>query len=86
MAGLEWVGWLSSLVLVATIGRQIYKQWSEEKSGGVSRWLYLGQFAAQIGFITYSWSIRNWVFVFTNSALLLENVLGLAITLRHRSR
>jgi uncharacterized protein with PQ loop repeat len=36
----EVIGWVSSLILVFTIGKQVYKQWSEGKSEGVSKWLY----------------------------------------------
>lgn len=83
---MEWIGWLSSLILLATIGRQIFKQWKEQTSRGVSIWLYFGQFSAQIGFILYSWHVKNWVFVFTNSALLVENIAGLLIVLHHRRK
>lgn len=83
---MEWIGWLSSLILLVTIGRQIYKQWSEESSHGVSRWFYVGQFSAQIGFIIYSFAVKNWVFVFTNSLLFVENLVGLAIVYYHRRR
>lgn len=86
MENSDWIGWLSSFLLLATIGRQIYKQWKEESSRGISKWLYLGQFSAQAGFIYYSWTVRNWVFVFTNSLLLLENLAGLVIMLHHRRR
>jgi hypothetical protein len=82
----EWIGWVSSLILLATIGRQIFKQWRENTSHGVSRWFYLGQFSAQIGFIIYSFAVRNWVFVFTNSLLLLENLAGWGIVIYHRRR
>lgn len=33
----ELIGWMSSLVLLATIGKQIHKQWSEDTSRGVSK-------------------------------------------------
>lgn len=80
------IGWLSSLILVLTIGKQIYKQWHDESSGGVSIWLFVGQTAASVGFTTYSLLVENWVFVVTNALLLLAGVTGLLITLRHRRR
>jgi hypothetical protein len=80
----EWLGWISSLILCATIGKQVYTQYRSGTSRDVSKWLYLGQFSAEIGFILYSWIVRNWVFVFTNFVLLLENVAGLLLVLRHR--
>jgi MtN3 and saliva related transmembrane protein len=80
------IGWLSSLILLATIGKQIYKQWHDESSRGVSRWLFVGQTAASLGFTIYSVLVNNWVFVVTNALLLLAGVTGLAITVRHQRR
>ncbi len=80
------LGWASSFVLLLTIGRQIYKQWKENTSTGVSKWLFVGQLASNAGFVAYSVLVANWVFVVTNAALFAGNLLGLAITLRHRRR
>ena len=33
-----------------TIAKQVYKQWHEGTSEGVSKWLFLGQIAASVGF------------------------------------
>ena len=82
----EAVGWLSSFVLVLTLSRQVWKQWRVDTSEGVSRWLFLGQIAASLGFTVYSWMVRNWVFVVTNAALLLLGVLGLVIWMHHQGR
>ncbi|MCA1814860.1 MAG: hypothetical protein LC746_00345 [Acidobacteria bacterium] len=82
----EAVGWVSSLVLVVTIGKQVYKQWREGSSKNVSKWLFVGQLAASVGFTIYSWLVRNWVFVFTNGVMILNGVAGLCITLYHRRR
>lgn len=82
----EAVGWVSSLILVLTIGKQVYKQWHENSSEGVSKWLFVGQMAASLGFTIYSWLVHNWVFVVTNSLMLLNGILGLLIVLRHRRR
>ncbi|HVG28299.1 MAG TPA: hypothetical protein VM864_01130 [Pyrinomonadaceae bacterium] len=82
----EAVGWISSLILVVTIGKQVYKQWSEGSSENVSKWLFVGQFAASLGFLVYSWLVRNWVFVFTNGFMLLNATAGLLITIYHRRR
>jgi MtN3 and saliva related transmembrane protein len=82
----EAIGWISSLILVATIAKQVYKQWREGSSEGVSRWLFLGQMAASLGFTIYSWLVRNWVFVATNSLMLLNGLAGYLIVLRHRRR
>jgi MtN3 and saliva related transmembrane protein len=82
----EMIGWASSMILVLTIGKQIYKQWREESSEGVSKWLFIGQVAASIGFTIYSWLVKNWVFVVTNSLMLLNAFVGMGILLRHRRR
>lgn len=78
----DWLGWASSLILLATMGKQVATQWSAESTKGVSKWLYIGQFAAEFGFVAYSWLVKNWVFVFTNVALILLNVVGLVILVR----
>jgi uncharacterized protein with PQ loop repeat len=82
----EALGWASSFILVLTIARQVYKQWHEGSSEGVSKWLFVGQMAASLGFTIYSWLVNNWVFVVTNSLMLLNGLLGLLIVLRHRRR
>jgi MtN3 and saliva related transmembrane protein len=82
----EMIGWASSMILVLTITKQIYKQWQEKSSEGVSKWLFIGQMAASIGFIIYSCLVKNWVFIVTNSLILLNAFVGLGILLRHRRR
>jgi uncharacterized protein with PQ loop repeat len=82
----EVVGWVSSFILVLTIGKQVLKQWREGSSKNVSKWLFVGQLAASIGFTIYSWMVRNWVFVFTNGFMVLNALAGLAVTLYHRRR
>ena len=80
----EAVGWLSSVILLVTIGKQVHKQWHDESSEGVSKWLFIGQMAASLGFTVYSWLVRNWVFVVTNALMVLNGLVGLVITMRHR--
>jgi MtN3 and saliva related transmembrane protein len=82
----EAVGWISSFVLVLTIGKQVHKQWKEGSSKNVSKWLFVGQLAASAGFLVYSWLVSNWVFVFTNGFMVLNALAGLSITLHHRRR
>ena len=82
----EAVGWVSSCILVLTIAKQVYKQWKEGSSEGVSRWLFVGQMSASLGFTVYSWLVENWVFVVTNAVMLLNGLAGLLIVLHHRRR
>lgn len=82
----EAVGWVSSLILVLTIAKQVYKQWQEGSSEGVSKWLFVGQMAASLGFTIYSWLVSNWVFVATNAVMFVNGLLGLLIVLHHRRR
>src|SRR5689334_5156772 len=84
--GRDLVGWLASLVLLATLVQQNVQLWRSGNSGGVSRWLFLGQTAASAGFTVYSVMLRNWVFVATNAALLINGLVGQAIDRRNRRR
>jgi MtN3 and saliva related transmembrane protein len=84
--GTELIGWISAAILLATIGRQVYAQWLSGSTRGVSKWLFLGQCAASIGFVAYSWLLRNWVFVATNLLILATAVVGECIYLRNRRR
>jgi MtN3 and saliva related transmembrane protein len=82
----EVIGWLSSLILLVTVGKQIYKQWKTHTSEGVSKWLFLGQISASIGFTIYSALLHNWIFIVTNSLMLVSAFVGVAITLHHQRR
>lgn len=82
----EIIGWASSIILILTIGKQVYKQWQDGSSEGVSKWLFIGQMAASIGFTVYSVMVRNWVFVFTNAVMVLNGLLGFWITMHHRRK
>ena len=78
------IGWASSAVLLATIAKQIHTQWQARSSEGVSKWLFVGQSAASLGFTVYSWLVRNWVFVVTNGLLLVAGVVGFVMTMHFR--
>ena len=78
------VGWTASAILLATLGRQIVTQWRDKEAKGVSRWLFTGQIAASSGFIAYSWMLDNWVFIVTNSLILLTAVVGEILLLVRR--
>lgn len=70
------VGWAASIILLATLIRQIVRQVKEGEGGGVSRWLFIGQIAASTGFIVYSVMVDNWVFIVTNSCILVTAIVG----------
>lgn len=80
----EAIGWLSSFILGLTLSTQIYKQWKDKTSQGVSKWLFIGQVAAQIGFVIYSFALDNWVFLATNLMLLIVSFVGLWITFKFK--
>jgi uncharacterized protein with PQ loop repeat len=82
----EAIGWASSVILVLTIAKQVWKQWHAGTSEGVSRWLFVGQIAASAGFTIYSWLVHNWVFVVTNALMVVNGLLGITITAVHRRR
>jgi uncharacterized protein with PQ loop repeat len=82
----DLLGWASSAVLLATLARQVLKQWREGTSEGVSRWLFVGQTTASAGFTAYSLLLGNWVFVVTNALILLNAIAGILIVRRHRRR
>jgi MtN3 and saliva related transmembrane protein len=71
-------------VLLATICRQVYSQWKSKATAGVSRWLFVGQISASIGFICYSYQLHNWVFLFSNSAMLITAIVGEIIYVSNR--
>lgn len=82
----EVIGWASSLILIITLVKQVYKQWKEGKSAGVSKWLYAGQMAASIGFAVYSFLVWNPVFIFTNSLLVINAIVGLMVNLHLKKK
>lgn len=82
----EAVGWVSSLVLLATIAAQIGKQWNERSGEGVSLWLFIGQAGASLGFTVYSVMVKNWVFTVTNGMMFLSAIVGWQLTAHFKAR
>jgi uncharacterized protein with PQ loop repeat len=80
----EWVGWTSSIILLLTLVRQVYTQWRTRTDAGVSRWLFIGQVTASVGFTVYSVLVGNWVFICSNIAILATAVAGECIYLRNK--
>lgn len=86
MKAVDAIGWVSSGVLLLTIGRQVYTEWRTGSTTGLSRWLFIGQVTASIGFALYSALLRNWVFLSSNIALVVTAIVGQAIYVRNRQR
>ncbi|PZO64359.1 MAG: hypothetical protein DI635_06180 [Pseudoxanthomonas suwonensis] len=85
----EWltqgIGWTSSAILLATLIRQIVKQQQADAGDdGVSHWLFIGQTLASIGFVAYSILVHNWVFIVTNSLILVTAVIGFVLQRRRK--
>jgi MtN3 and saliva related transmembrane protein len=72
------------VILLLTIGKQIHKQWITRTSVGVSKWLFIGQLAASLGFTIYSYILRNWVFVATNTLMAFSAIVGVWIVIHQR--
>jgi uncharacterized protein with PQ loop repeat len=80
---IEIIGWVSSFVLLLTLIRQVKKQWEDKTSEGLSKWLFIGQLIASVGFTTYSYLVSNWVFTVTNGLLTINNVIGIYLYFRY---
>jgi uncharacterized protein with PQ loop repeat len=80
----DWIGWASSGILLATLLRQVYTQWRSGNVSGVSRWLFVGQVTASVGFTIYSVLLGNWVYATSNVAILITAIAGEAIFLRNK--
>lgn len=79
------IGWFASAVLLATLVRQIVTVAHDPDARGVSRWLFIGQCVASLGFVVYSAMVDNRVFVVTNCAILVTAVIGQCIVARRRA-
>ena len=81
----DLIGWFSAAILLATIGRQVYTEWHSGSIAGVSKWLFIGQIAASLGFVVYSYLLSNWVFVVTNVFMLAMSLLGQWLYFRNKN-
>ena len=75
----EIIGWASSLILLLTLVKQVYKQWKDGTSEGISSFLFVGQVFASVGFTIYSFLVKNWVFTITNGLLTINNIIGICL-------
>ena len=84
MSFAQSIGWASSVVLLTTLLRQVYTQAKSHNVSGVSRWLFIGQVSASVGFTIYSLLLHNWVFATSNIAILMTAIAGEAIYLHNK--
>ena len=80
----DLIGWASSVILLLTLAAQTWKQYRTSSTKGVSRWLYVGEIAAAIGFVVYSALVHNRVFVVANALGAVTALVGLVIFARNR--
>ncbi|MDV3463518.1 hypothetical protein R1G70_02505 [Stenotrophomonas sp. C960] len=80
------LGWAATVVLIATLVRQMVKQWRSPHPEAVSKWLFVGQMTASTLFTIYSALLGSTVFVVTNALLLLTAVAGQVLAWRRRGR
>ena len=81
---IDFLGWGSSVILLATLLRQVYTQWRTRATAGVSKWLFIGQCTASVGYTVYSFLLHNWVYVSSNIAILVTAIVGEGLFLRNR--
>ncbi len=86
MEGKGIIGWASSIILLLTLVKQVYKQWKDGETEGISSWLFIGQLLASIGFTVYSYLVENWVFTITNGLLTINNVIGICLYFYFRKK
>jgi MtN3 and saliva related transmembrane protein len=78
------IGWFSTALLLITLLRQVYTEWKSGSTAGLSKWLFIGQVAASVGFTIYSWLLHNWVFMGSNAAILAVAIAGEIMYARNR--
>jgi uncharacterized protein with PQ loop repeat len=83
---IECIGWSAAVVLLLTIGRQVFTEWRDRSTKGLSGWLFIGQMTASLGFVAYSWLVGNWVFVVTNALIAVTASVGQWLYVRNRKR
>jgi MtN3 and saliva related transmembrane protein len=85
MTPVDAIGWASSAILIATLVKQVHTQ-ATRGAGRLSRWLFAGQIAASVGFLTYSVMLDNLVFIVSNTVILLTAITGQWLTVRAERR
>lgn len=78
------IGWTASALLLATMVAQVWRQWQSGKVAGVSKLLFVGQFAASSLFLAYSVLKDDAVFVAVNAFMVVNALVGIAVDARNR--
>lgn len=86
MKFVDLIGWAASAVLILTVSRQVWKQWHDHSTAGVSQWLFIGQMTASLLFLVYSLLVDNLVFAVSNSVLLTTALVGQGLYWRNKRR
>ncbi len=82
----DLLGWGSSSILLATLIRQVYTQWRSRATAGLSKWLFIGQCTASLGYTVYSYLLHNWIYFTSNIAILFTALVGECLYLLNRRR
>ncbi|MDT9580514.1 hypothetical protein RS982_04235 [Stenotrophomonas indicatrix] len=80
----DLLGWTATAVLMATLIRQMVKQWQSPHPETVSKWLFIGQMTASTLFTIYSALLGATVFAVTNLLLLATALIGQLLAWRRR--
>ena len=82
----EIIGWGSAFILLPAFGLQTYRQWKNrhEPVNSSALWFFVLVLIGTGGQVAYSWMVRNWVYLALNSALVVNNGVGLGIAIRRR--
>ncbi|ALS94864.1 hypothetical protein ADT26_08465 [Xanthomonas oryzae] len=79
MQFVDSVGWLASIVLIATLIRQIYEQWRSHAAQNISRWLFLAQISASVLFVLYRYLVGHAVLIVSNALMLPTGLTGYGV-------
>ena len=80
------IGVAATVILMATLLGQTWKQWRERTTKGVARWFFLGQVSASVGFVAYSLLTGSVLFAVTNGLILLSALAGYVVLRINRRR
>jgi MtN3 and saliva related transmembrane protein len=80
------IGWVSAIVLLATMIKQVHTQMNQRETKGQSKWLFIGQLFSSSGFLYYSYVVENWVFVTSNILMIVVSIFGQVIFIKNKNK